>query len=63
LKKRFILSAALILIAFNVSFSQFLPSLAIAGGPFAGWHFNNTDELNAELKKAGFPNYQMDSSL
>jgi hypothetical protein len=55
LKKRFILSAALILIAFNVSFSQFLPSLAIAGGPFAGWHFNNTDELNAELKKAGFP--------
>ena len=39
----------------NVLHSQFLPSLAIAGGPFAGWHFNNTDELNAELKKAGFP--------
>src|SRR5205809_6256594 len=35
----------------NISHAQFLPSLAIAGGPFAGWHFNNTDELNAELKK------------
>lgn len=43
------------LVISNLSHSQFLPSLALAGGPIAGWHFNNTDDLNAELKKAGFP--------
>ncbi len=32
-----------------------LPSLALSGGPTAGWHFNKVDELNAELVKAGFP--------
>lgn len=35
--------------------SQLLPNLAISGGPTAGWYFQNTDDLNAELKKAGFP--------
>lgn len=34
---------------------QFLPSLALAGGVTAGWHFNPVKNLNAELKKAGFP--------
>src|SRR5437773_5107198 len=37
------------------SYSQFLPSLALSGGPTAGMYFNNTNDLNAELKKAGFP--------
>lgn len=35
--------------------SQFLPSLALAGGVTAGWHFNPVKNLNAELKNAGFP--------
>lgn len=35
--------------------SQFLPSLALAGGITAGWHFNPVKNLNAELKLAGFP--------
>lgn len=35
--------------------SQMLPSLALAGGPSIGWHFNPTDELNTSLKNAGFP--------
>jgi len=35
--------------------SQFLPSLALAGGVTAGWHFNDVKNLNAELTKAGFP--------
>src|SRR5205085_6211662 len=35
--------------------SQMLPSLALAGGPSIGWHFNPTDELNTQLKNAGFP--------
>lgn len=35
--------------------SQFLPSLALAGGVTAGWHFNPVKNLNAELKLAGFP--------
>ncbi len=38
------------------SFSKLvLPNLAFGGGPSAGWYFNNTSDLNAELKKAGFP--------
>lgn len=37
------------------TYSQFLPSLALAGGPSAGWFFNDTKDLNAELKRAGFP--------
>ncbi|MCI0448820.1 MAG: hypothetical protein L0Y79_03420 [Chlorobi bacterium] len=40
---------------FSLSHSQFLPSLALAGGPSAGWHFNDTKDLNLELKNAGFP--------
>jgi hypothetical protein len=35
--------------------SQFLPSLALGGGPSFGWHFNSTKDLNVELKNAGFP--------
>jgi hypothetical protein len=37
------------------SYSQFLPSLALAGGITTGWHFNKVTNLNAELTKAGFP--------
>jgi hypothetical protein len=40
---------------FAGSYSQFLPSLALAGGVSAGWHFNPVKNLNAELKQAGFP--------
>lgn len=36
-------------------YSQFLPNLALAGGPTAGIYMQNTDDLNTELKKAGFP--------
>ncbi|RPI19620.1 MAG: hypothetical protein EHM58_01050 [Ignavibacteriae bacterium] len=36
-------------------FSQLLPNLALSGGPTAGWFIQNTDDLNAELKKGGFP--------
>ena len=39
----------------NISYSQMLPSLAISGGPTAGWFFNDVKDLNAELTKAGFP--------
>lgn len=39
----------------NISYSQILPSLAISGGPTAGWSFNDVKDLNAELNKAGFP--------
>jgi len=39
----------------NTAFSQFFPSIAFFGGPVAGWHFNKVDDLNKELKLAGFP--------
>lgn len=37
------------------TYSQLLPSFAIAGGTTAGWHFNPVKNLNIELKNAGFP--------
>jgi hypothetical protein len=38
------------------AFSQMsIPNIALSGGPVVGWDFNNTTDLNAELKKAGFP--------
>jgi len=49
---------AFLIVFFGVichSSGQFLPSLALAGGITAGWHFNPTKELNAQLKSAGFP--------
>jgi hypothetical protein len=46
----------LVFSAFSSSiYSQFLPNLALAGGPTAGFYLQNTDDLNVELKKAGFP--------
>jgi|GEM_PF-503859 len=44
-----------ILISGKTIQSQMLPSLALAGGPSIGWHFNPTDDLNNSLKNAGFP--------
>ena len=43
------------LLTVNLAYGQMLPSLALSGGPTAGWHFNKVDDLNAELVKAGFP--------
>lgn len=41
---------------FSVIYSQIgFPSFALAGGPLAGWQFNKTDDLNRELRNAGFP--------
>lgn len=39
----------------NTAFPQFFPNIAFFGGPVTGWHFNNVDDLNKELKLAGFP--------
>lgn len=47
----------------NYSYSQFLPSFAIAGGPSIGWHFNPVKNLNSELLNAGFPQLQENGFL
>ncbi len=44
-----------IFLAVGITNSQMLPNLAISGGPTAGWFFNNVNDLNTELTKAGFP--------
>ncbi len=44
-----------LLLGVKHSYAQILPSLAISGGPVAGWHFMKTNDLNTELNKAGFP--------
>jgi len=32
-----------------------IPNIALSGGPTVGWYFNNTNDLNTELKNSGFP--------
>lgn len=44
----------------NSSYTQLLPSFALAGGITAGWHFNPTKNLNTELRNAGFPEMSED---
>lgn len=39
----------------NIAYGQMFPSLAVAGGPSAGWYYIKVDDLNNELIKAGFP--------
>jgi hypothetical protein len=43
------------LFSLNTSFAQVFPSLAVSGGPMAGWNFTKTTDLNNELRNAGFP--------
>lgn len=49
------LAVSIILLAWHISYGQLFPNLAIFGGPSAGWHVNNPNDLNNELSKAGFP--------
>lgn len=42
----------------GVSYSQMgFPNIALAGGPSIGVYLNNTDELNTQLRLAGFPEF------
>ncbi len=47
----------------NISYSQLFPRFSIAGGPTAGWFYNNTDDLNAEIRKIGLPKFSKDGFL
>lgn len=58
---------ALIFISFFIlnkdSSAQFFPRFSIAGGPTVGWQFQNTDDLNAEMRKIGIPEFSKDGFL
>jgi hypothetical protein len=46
----------ILLVSLNISVkSQFFPSFGLAGGPSAGWFFNDVKDLNTQLKLGGFP--------
>ena len=47
----------------NVSYSQLFPRFSIAGGPTVGWQLNNTDDINAEMRKIGIPEFPKDGFL
>jgi hypothetical protein len=53
--KKIVIAVSLMLIFYNVSYTQVFPKFSIAGGPIIGYSLNNVDELNAELKKKGIP--------
>ncbi|MEO6695702.1 MAG: hypothetical protein ABIY50_01350 [Ignavibacteria bacterium] len=48
---------------YNTSYSQLFPRFSIAGGPTIGWQFNNTDDLNVEMRKIGVPEFPKDGFL
>jgi hypothetical protein len=55
-KKPFFIVLLAILLTAELSYSQIVfPSMAVAGGPTVGWNFISANDLNLELKKAGFP--------
>ena len=54
-KTRFYITIIIGFFAIQTSRAQIFPSLAISGGPIAGWSFNKTDDLNKELTNSGFP--------
>lgn len=47
----------------NISYSQLFPRFSIAGGPTIGWFWNNTDDINAQLKDIGIPGISKDGFL
>ncbi len=59
--------AILILISFlffsKESYSQLFPRFSIAGGPTIGWQYQNTDDLNNEMKKIGIPTFPVDGFM
>lgn len=64
MKIRFIvLIVILFLFQFKNSYSQLFPRFSIAGGPTVGWQFNKTDDINAEMRKIGVPEFPKDGFL
>jgi len=51
------------LFQYKTSFSQLFPRFSIAGGPTIGWQYNETDDLNAEVRKIGVPEFPKDGFL
>jgi len=58
-----ILFIAVILLLHKESQAQFFPRFSIAGGPTIGWQLQNTDDLNAEMRKIGIPEFSNDGFL
>lgn len=50
-----IITAFLVISLSNSVYSQYFGNFSLAGGPSAGWSFNKVDDLNKELRNAGFP--------
>ncbi|MBS1516900.1 MAG: hypothetical protein JSS91_02305 [Bacteroidetes bacterium] len=57
-----LLIIAAFLISDNVQ-AQFFPRFSLAGGPTVGWQFQNTDDINAEMRKIGIPEFPKDGFL
>jgi hypothetical protein len=54
-KKILLIVIALFFIS-NFSSAQFFNKFSLFGGPMVGWQVPNVSDLNAELKKIGYPN-------
>jgi len=64
LKLRFVVLIVIsFLFQYNTSFSQLFPRFSIAGGPTIGWQYNKTDDINAEMRKIGVPEFPKDGFL
>lgn len=64
MKLRFIIAIIFcFLFLYNNSYAQLFPRFSIAGGPTVGWFRNNTDDLNAEMRKIGLPEFPKDGFI
>lgn len=64
MKLRFIfLFSISILLIYNDCYSQLFPRFSIAGGPTVGWFYNKTDDLNAEMRRIGIPEFSKNGFL
>src|SRR5438045_3871794 len=56
--KKLAFSVLFICLLGGVSYSQMgIPNIALSGGGIIGMYLNNTDELNKQLRLAGFPEF------
>lgn len=63
--KLFSLAASFIIIitCAGDSHAQLFPRFSLAGGPTVGWFYNNTDDINTQMRLIGVPEFPKDGFL
>lgn len=57
MRTKLLLFIALFILTASAANAQFASRFSLAGGPITGWHITNVDDLNAEMRKIGLPEF------